>query len=34
MMAALIERKRELVEHIQEMIAEKGEGFVLFTSEF
>ncbi len=31
---ALIERKRELVEHIQEMIAEKGEGFVLFTSEF
>ena len=31
---ALIERKRELVEHIQEMIAEKGEDFVLFTSEF
>ena len=31
---ALIERKRELVGHIQEMIAEKGEDFVLFTWEF
>ncbi len=31
---ALIERKRELVGHIQEMIAEKGEDFVLFTSKF
>ncbi len=31
---ALIERKRALVEHIQEMISEKGEDFVLFTSQF
>ena len=31
---ALIERKRQLVEHIQEMIAENGEDVVLFTAAF